>query len=271
MAGPDRPHRRGPRRGRDRARREVREAPRRVPLGARGAQARRGAPGVRRARPLGGRREHVVRGGGPAARRGRRRARPRRLRLPRLGGEDPRVPDRPRAADPVPRHLPRHARRRLRVRAARVRARRCELDRDGSRDSASGHRPAARAEGDRGPRRHDAAGRAGGRGGRGDAHARRLRRGRHPRAPPASLRGEQPLSPDPRRARPRRLRDVPGGSPRRDRRAARPPVVRREPVPPRVQVAPDAAPRRSSASSSAPRSSEAVPGQRGCGARRRRR
>ena len=116
-----------------------------------------------------------------------------------------------------------------------------ELDGDGSRDSASGHRPAARAEGDRGPRRHDAAGRAGGRGGRGDAHARCLRRGRHPRAPPASLRGEQPLSPDPRRARPRRLRDVPGGSPRRDRRAARPPVVRREPVPPRVQVAPDAA------------------------------
>ena len=40
VAGPDRPHRRGPRGGRDRARREVREAPRRVPLGTRGAQAR---------------------------------------------------------------------------------------------------------------------------------------------------------------------------------------------------------------------------------------
>jgi hypothetical protein len=36
-------------------------------------------------------------------------------------------------------------------------------------------------------------------------------------------------------------RDVPGGPARRDRRAARPPVVRREPVPPGVQVAPDAA------------------------------
>ena len=40
---------------------------------------------------------------------------------------------------------------------------------------------------------------------------------------------------------PRRLGHVPGGPPRRDRRAARPPVVRREPVPPRVQVAADAA------------------------------
>ena len=43
-----------------------------------------------------------------------------------------------------------------------------------------------------------------------------------------------------RRRRPRRQRHVPGGAPRRDRRAARPPVVRRVAVPPRVQVAPDA-------------------------------
>ena len=41
-------------------------------------------------------------------------------------------------------------------------------------------------------------------------------------------------------ARPRRLGHVPGGPARRDRRAARPSVVRREPVPPGVQVAPDA-------------------------------
>ena len=40
---------------------------------------------------------------------------------------------------------------------------------------------------------------------------------------------------------PRRQRHVPGGPARRDRRAARPPVVRRLAVPPRVQVAPDAA------------------------------
>ncbi len=43
-----------------------------------------------------------------------------------------------------------------------------------------------------------------------------------------------------RRRGPRRLGDVPGRAARRDRRAAGSPVVRREPVPPRVQVAPDA-------------------------------
>ena len=42
------------------------------------------------------------------------------------------------------------------------------------------------------------------------------------------------------RRRPRRERHVPGRSPRRDRRAARPPVVRRVAVPSGVQVAPDA-------------------------------
>ena len=41
--------------------------------------------------------------------------------------------------------------------------------------------------------------------------------------------------------RPRRLGHLSGGPARRDRRAARPPVVRRQPVPPGVQVAPDAA------------------------------
>ena len=46
------------------------------------------------------------------------------------------------------------------------------------------------------------------------------RRGR-PRAAPTPLRGEQPLPPAPRRRRPRRVRDVPGGPARRDRRAAR--------------------------------------------------
>ena len=53
------------------------------------------------------------------ARAGGRRPRPRRLRLARLGGQDPRLPRRARARDPVPRHLPRHARRRVRVRAKR--------------------------------------------------------------------------------------------------------------------------------------------------------
>ena len=104
-----------------------------------------------------------------------------------------------------------------------------------------GDRPAPGAEGDRGSRRHDAARRAGGRARRGHAHARRLRRGRRPRAPPAPLRGEQPVPRPADRRRARRLRDVPGGPSRRDHRAARPPVVRREPVPPGVQVAADEA------------------------------
>ena len=78
-----------------------------------------------------------VRGGGARARAGRRGARAGRLRLARLGGEDPRLPGRARAGDPVPRHLPRHARRRLRVRAPRRRPGRRELDRDGSGDAVS--------------------------------------------------------------------------------------------------------------------------------------
>ena len=123
----------------------------------------------------------------------------------------------------------------------RRRARRRQLDRDGSRDAVPGDRPAPGAEGDRGSRRHDAARRAGGRARRGHAHARRLRRGGHPRAPPAPLRGEQPVPRPADRRRARRLGDVPGGPARRDRRAARPPVVRREPVPPGVQVAADEA------------------------------
>ena len=116
-----------------------------------------------RPRPLGRRREHDARGGARGAGGGRRRARPRRVRLARLGGEDPRLPRRARGRDPVPRHLPRHARRGLRVRPPRLRSRRRQLDRDGPRDAVPGDRPAPRAEGGRGPRRHDAARRAGGR------------------------------------------------------------------------------------------------------------
>ena len=75
----------------------------------------------------------------------------------------------------------------------------------------------------------------------GDADARDLRRRRHPRAAPAPLRGQQPLPPGARRGGARRLGHLPGGAAGGDRRAARPPLVRREPVPPGVQVAPDQA------------------------------
>ena len=145
------------------------------------------------------------------------------LRLSRLGGQDPRLPRRPGAFDPVPRHLPRHARRRLRVRAPRGRSRGCQLDRDGPRDAVPRDRPAPRAEGGRGPGRDDAPRCAGGRDRRGDAHPRDLRRAGRPRASPPPLRGEQPLPPADRRRRPRHLRHVPGGAAGGDRRAARPP------------------------------------------------
>ena len=96
-------------------------------------------------------------------------------------------------------------------RAQRGRVRRSELDRDGSGDAVPGDRPAPRAEGDRGSRRHDAAGRAGSRAGRRDADARGLRRRRHPRTPPPPLRGQQPVPPAADRRGPRRLGHVPGG------------------------------------------------------------
>ncbi len=77
VEGAHRPHRGAARGGRDRARRQVRQAPRRLPLGARGAQARRHAPGRQRLRALGRLREHDVRRGRRRARRRRRGARAR--------------------------------------------------------------------------------------------------------------------------------------------------------------------------------------------------
>ena len=94
MARPDRAPATGDRRSRDRAGRQVRQAPGRVPVRARGAQARRRAPRLPRARALGRRREHVVRAGGGTARADGRGDRARRLRLARLGGQDPRLPGR---------------------------------------------------------------------------------------------------------------------------------------------------------------------------------
>ena len=178
-----RPLARAARGRRDRARRQVREAARRVPLRPRGAEARGRSLGLPRPRALGRRREHVVRGGRRRPRARRRRARPRRVRLARLGGEDPRLPGRARAGDPVPRHLPGHARRRVRVRAPRLRDGRRQLDRDGPGDAVPGDRPAPRAEGDRGSRRHHAARRAGRRARRGIA------RTREPTASPSSTSG----------------------------------------------------------------------------------
>ena len=128
-----------------------------------------------------------------------------------------------------------------RVRAPRRRHGRRELDRVRPRDAVPGDRPAARAEGGRRPRRHDAPGRRPDQAARGHAGARDLRRGRHLRAPPPPLRGQQLPA---QAARGRRASSCSGTSP--DERLvevielARPPVLRRLAVPPRVQVAPRA-------------------------------
>ncbi len=62
---------------------------------------------------------------------------------------------------------------------------------------------------------------------------------RRPRAASAPLRGQQPVPAAARGRRARLLRHVPAGPAGGDRGAARSSVVRGEPVPPRVQVAPD--------------------------------
>ncbi len=99
-----------------------------------------------------------------------------------------------------------------------------------------GHRPAPRAAGHRGPRRHDAPRRRPGRAGRRHRRARVLRGpAGHLRASPPPLRG-QPDDPHPPRGQgPRRVRPVAQRPPRRDDRAARPALVPRLAVPPRVQ------------------------------------
>ena len=86
----------------------------------------------------------------------RRDPHPRRIRRPRLGGQDHRRADRAHPADPVSGHLPGHARRRQRVRAPRRRDGGRQFDRDGPGDAVPGDRPAARAEGDRRHGRDDA-------------------------------------------------------------------------------------------------------------------
>ena len=72
------------------------------------------------------------------------------------------------------------------------------------------------------------------------AHARALRRGRRLRAPPPPLRGLDLAAQAPGGRRARRLGHVARRAPGRGHRAARPPVLRRLAVPPRVQVAPRA-------------------------------
>src|SRR6185295_12732832 len=75
----------------------------------------------------------------------------------------------------------------------------------------------------------------------GDPRAPHLRRARDQRAPPAPLRSQSEVPAGPDREGARDLRPLPRRQVRRDGRAARPPLVPRLPVPPRVQVEADRA------------------------------
>ena len=245
-AGPERlggdhaPRRARPGRTRaDRARRQVRPARGRLPVGRRGAPAFRHPPRLQGRDRLGRLRDGRRPEGRRAARERRRHPDPRRLRRPRLGGQDPRRPDRARAQDPVPGHLPGHARRGQRVRPPRGRHGGRQLDRDGPRDAVPGDRPAPRAEGDRRHGRDDAPGRRSGQAARRHADPPAVRRAGRLRAPPASLRGQQPPAQAARDGRAGVLGHLPRRAARRGDRAVpgRSPVLRRLAVPPRVQVA----------------------------------
>ena len=156
---------------------------------------------------------------------------------------------------PVSRHLPRHAARRHRVRAPhgaacrrqqhrvrsatrRIRSSRSITEwqnRDGTIEKRSDELR---------PGRHDAPGRAAVRGRAGLARAPDLWRDHGRRAPPPSLRGEQPLPAAHRSGGPRRRRageERDRRRPLRNDRAAAASVVLRLPVPPRVHV--ESAPR----------------------------
>ena len=140
----------------DRAGRQVREAGGRLPVGGRGAPARRHPPRREDRRLLGRLRVAGRERDGPAARRGRRHPDPGRLRRARHRGQDQRGPLRARALGAVPGHLPRHAARGRRLRPPRGGHGRRQLGRVRPRDAVPGDRPAAGAEGGRRHGRHDA-------------------------------------------------------------------------------------------------------------------
>ena len=141
-----------------RAGRKVRRAQGRLHLDQRGDRARRDLSrrgGRRRARRF---RAHRGRRAGRARGR-RRRAGRARLRRARRERQAARHPARAREADPVPRHLLRHAARVRRVRAQRVRPPRGDDDRGRRDEPGSRHRLPPRAAQPRSQGRHDAPGR----------------------------------------------------------------------------------------------------------------
>ena len=235
-----RAHRRLPRAGDDRAGRQVRPAPRGLPVGVGGAQAL-GHPPPPQAR--------ILRGSTPRS--SRRRRWPSASAAPTASS----CPAASACAASRARSRPSsYCRERkvpflgvcLGMQCAVVEFARDVCGMAGANsygvrrgDRLPGHRPAARAEGRRGHGRHHAPGRRARcslvPGTRAQAG---LRRRRGPRAPPPPLRGQQRRCG--RRSRPAGLvvsGTTPDGRLVEIVRAARSPLVRRLPVPPRVQVA----------------------------------
>ncbi|MEJ7696095.1 MAG: CTP synthase [Candidatus Limnocylindrales bacterium] len=250
-AGPRRPdHRAGPRelaragrsdqgtqaRARDRARRQVHRASRRLPQRHRSAPPRGLGERGRCHHPLGRLRSADRGQRRRAPRRRRRRPRPGWLRSSRHRGQGPRRPLRPRPAHPVSRPVPGAPVRRDRVRTRSRRLERREFDRIRHVHRTPGHRLHARPARHGGQGRHDAARPVSGAPDPGIQGRRSLRPGGHLRAASPPLRGEQPLSTDPGGRRHDPVRAVAGRPIGGDRGAHGPPVVRGQPVPSGVQV-----------------------------------
>ena len=131
-------------------------------------------------------------------------------------------------------HLPRHAVRRYRVRTQRARVRGCQFERDGA-DDPSGHRPHGGAERHYGQRRHDASGSLS------LCVAQRvesgcsLRQAEYFGAPPPPLRVQQRLPRAVRGGRHAGRRRQPRHGTGRGGRGRLASVVRRHPVPSRIQ------------------------------------
>ncbi|CAA9541649.1 MAG: CTP synthase, partial [uncultured Thermomicrobiales bacterium] len=241
VAGPGRTHQAAPEDGSDRPGRQVRRPARRLHERHRVLDPRRVGPrrqrrgGVDQLRD----RDPGRTGAGAAPRLRRRRAG--RLWAARDRGQGRRVPLRPRARAAVPGVVLRPAHRGDRRRAQRLRPNRRQLLGDRPRNAAPGDRPdAGPARGRDG--RHDAPRPLALPPGAGHQSGRRLRRGHRVRAPPAPVRGQQRVPGGAGRGRADRQRLLAGRHPGRDHGAARPPLFRRRPVPPRVPLSPNPAP-----------------------------
>ena len=212
---------------------------------ARRLPQRGGGLGPRRHRPRRPRRHPVgqLRGTGAAARRGsagrrRRHLRARRLRLPGRRGQDRGGTLCPGKGRAVPGAVPGHAVRRHRVRPQRLRPGGRQQHRVRGRPAAPGHRPDAHPAGRHPEGRDHAPGRVPVPPGARVPGAPALRRRRRHGTAPPPLRGQQPLPGAAGGGGAQAHRHLARGRSGGDRRAGGASLLHRDPVPPRVPVAP---------------------------------